>query len=65
MQGSIALSIKSSIMVHYLFHLESDGGLDLIHLLLEVVVVSEESGEFPRLAQTRPQETRDLLDQTV
>lgn len=49
----------------YLLHLEFDGGLDLIHLGHQVLVVGEQGGELASLVQPRAQDTRDLLDQRL
>lgn len=64
-------SVHTSTHLHalettpHLLHLEANGCPHFVHLLFEVVVVGEHGGELPSLAQPRPQETRDLLDQTV
>ncbi len=47
------------------FHLEFNGGFDLFGLLYHAVSVCEEGGELPCLAESRTQNTRDLLDETV
>lgn len=49
----------------YLLHLELDGGFDLIHLGIHVLIVGEQRGELASLVQTRTQDTRDLLDQRL
>ena len=48
-----------------LLQLELDGGLDLGHLVGEVLSVRDGCGELSGLGQTRTQETGDLLDQGV
>jgi hypothetical protein len=48
-----------------LLKLELDGGLDLIDLAAQVLVVGDGSREFTSLRETGTQETRDLLDQGV
>lgn len=49
----------------YLLHLEFDGGFDLVHLGIHVLIVGEQGGEFASLVQPRTQDTRDLLDQRL
>jgi hypothetical protein len=49
----------------YLLHLEFDGTLEVVDLLLHVVGVGEKSRELSGLVQTRTQKTRDLLDQRL
>ena len=53
------------IEAHNLLHLELDGGLDLINLLLHIFARCKEGGELARLGKTRSQQTRDLLDHIV
>jgi hypothetical protein len=48
-----------------LLQLELDGGLDIGHLVGEVLSVRDGSGELSSLGQTGTQETGDLLDQGV
>ncbi len=55
----------SHIEAHNLLHLELDGGLDLVNLLLHIFARSKEGGELTRLGETRSQKTRDLLDHVV
>lgn len=47
----------------YLLHLELDGGLDLLHLGVEVLIVGQKGGELASLVEPRAEDTRDLLDQ--
>lgn len=47
----------------YLLHLEFDGGFDLIHLGIQVLIVGEQGRELASLVQPRAQDTRNLLDQ--
>lgn len=49
----------------YLLHLEFDGGFDLIHLGIQVLIVGEQGGELAGLVQARAQDTGDLLDQRL
>ena len=49
----------------YLLHLEADGCLQFINLLHNVVGVCEHCGELAGLTESRAEETRYLLDQTV
>jgi len=49
---------------HDLLHLELDGGLGGLDLLLQVVVLIEHGGELAGLGKTRTQDTRNLLDQS-
>ena len=49
----------------YLLHLEFDGGFDLVHLGIHVLIVGEQRGELAGLVQSRAQDTRDLLDQRL
>lgn len=49
----------------YLFHLEFDRGLDLIHLGVQVLVVGEQRWELSGFVQARTQDTRDLLNQRL
>lgn len=49
----------------YLLHLEFDGGFDLVHLGIHVLVVGEQGGELAGLVQPRTQDTRDLLDKRL
>merc|ERR1739838_788434 len=48
-----------------LLHLELDGGLKVLHLLLKVVTVSHQGGKLSSLVQTGSQKPGDLLDQSV
>jgi hypothetical protein len=48
---------------HNLLHLELDGGLGGIDLLLQVVVLIKKSREFAGLGETRTKDTRNLLDE--
>lgn len=50
---------------HHLLHLELDGGLGGIDLLLEVISLIKDGRELAGLGQTRTKDTRDLLDQRV
>jgi len=47
---------------HDLLHLELDGSLGGINLLLQVVVLVEDGRKLAGLGQTRSEDTRDLLD---
>ena len=53
------------VEAHDLLHLELDGGLDLVDLLLHVLARREEGGELTRLGKAGSEETRDLLDHVV
>lgn len=53
------------VEAHDLLHLELDGGLDLVDLLLHVVLGGEEGGELAGLGETGAEETGDLLDHVV
>jgi hypothetical protein len=48
-----------------LLELELDGGLDLVDAASQVVGVRDGGGELAGLGQTRTQETRDLLDESL
>lgn len=48
-----------------LLELELDGGLDLVDAACQVVGVRDGGGELAGLGQTRTQETRDLLDESL
>jgi hypothetical protein len=48
---------------HDFLHLELDGGLGGLDLLLDVVVLIEDGGELTGLGKTRTKDTGDLLDQ--
>ena len=52
-------------MQSHFLHLESDGGLDFVHLLHKALAVSDQGGKLSRLAQTGTQQARDLLDEAV
>jgi len=68
-QGDLRLSHgdigNSQGHAHDLLHLELDGGLGGVNLLLDVVVIVEEGGELTSLGQTRTQNTGDLLDKSA
>merc|ERR1719498_1661812 len=53
------------VEAHDLLHLELDGGLDLVDLLLHVILGGEEGGELAGLGKTGAEETGDLLDHVV
>merc|ERR1719154_256198 len=46
-------------------HLKLDGGLQVQDLLLQVVAVSDQGGEFTGFVQARTQKSGNLLDQSV
>ena len=48
-----------------LLHLELDGGLDIIDLLLHVVRMGDHGRELASLVEARAEEPGDLLDQGV
>lgn len=48
-----------------LFHLELDGGLQFVTLLIDVVSVGEERREFSGLVETRTQEPWNLLNKRL
>lgn len=48
---------------HDLLHLELDGGLGDLDLLLEVLVLIEDGRELASLGEARTQDTRDLLNE--
>jgi len=56
---------NSNVQAHNLFHLELDGGLDLIDLLLHIIRWGKKSGELSCLSKTGSQKTRNLLDHVV
>ena len=56
---------NGNIKTHDLLHLELDGRLDLIDLLLHIVTRSEKGGELSSLGQTRTKKTGDLLDHVI
>ena len=49
----------------YLLHLELDGALEVVDLLLHVVSVGEEGRELASLVETGSQQTGDLLDERL
>lgn len=49
----------------YLLHLELDGALEVLDLLLHVVSVGQERRELSGLVQSRTQQSGDLLDQRL
>mmetsp|Transcript_20154 Transcript_20154/g.57818 ORF Transcript_20154/g.57818 Transcript_20154/m.57818 type:complete len:322 (-) Transcript_20154:262-1227(-) len=53
------------VEAHDLLHLELDGGLDLVDLLLHVLLGGEKGGELAGLGETGAEETGDLLDHVV
>ena len=53
----------SNVEAKNLFHLELDGGLDIIDLTNHIVLMSQHSWEFTSLVQTWTQKTWDLFDQ--
>ena len=55
----------SNVEAHDLLHLELDGRLDFINLLLHIFTTRQKSGELTRLGETRTQKTRDLLDEVI
>ena len=59
------ISIFDKETFQYLLHLELDGALEVVDLLLHVVGVGEKSRELSGLVQTGSQQTRDLLDQRL
>lgn len=61
--GILFTTFSRSTNKLYLFHLEFDCGLDLIHLGIQVLVVGEQRGEFSGFVQARAKDTRDLLNQ--
>ena len=48
-----------------LLHLELDGSLDIIDLLLHVIRVGDHGGELSRLVEARTKESGDLFDEGV
>lgn len=48
---------------HHLLHLELDGSLDGVDLLLQVLVLIKKRGELTSLGEARTKNTRDLLDE--
>merc|ERR1712024_239327 len=48
-----------------LLHLELDGGLQIVHLRIKVVHMSDHGGKLSGLVEARPQQPGDLLDQGV
>lgn len=62
LQGDIS---NGNVEAHDLLHLELDGGLDLINLLLHILAGGKEGGELSSLGQTRTKKTGDLLDHVV
>lgn len=49
----------------YLLHLKFDGSLDLIHFVTQLLRVSAHGWELSSLVQARPNQTRNLLDQSI
>mmetsp|Transcript_19382 Transcript_19382/g.42154 ORF Transcript_19382/g.42154 Transcript_19382/m.42154 type:complete len:246 (+) Transcript_19382:66-803(+) len=56
---------NGNIQAHNLLHLELDGRLNLINLLLHVITAGEESGELTSLGKTGSQKTGDLPNHVV
>merc|ERR1712024_107543 len=48
-----------------LLHLELDGGLQIVHLRIQVIHMSYHGGELSSLVEARAQQSGDLLDQGV
>jgi hypothetical protein len=55
----------SNIQAHNLLHLELDGGLNLVNLLLHVLATAQKTWEFTGLGKTWSQKTWDLLDHVI
>ena len=56
---------NGNVQAHDLLHLEFDGRLHLVDLLLHVIRTGEESWELSGLGEARSKKTRDLLDHVV
>jgi len=56
---------NGNVQAHDLLHLELDGSLNLVDLLLHVIVVSQKGRELTRLGKTGTKKTRNLLDHVV
>jgi len=56
---------NGNIQAHDLLHLELDGRLDLINLLLHIITGREKGGELTSLGKTGSQKTGDLLDHVI
>lgn len=56
---------NSDVEAHNLLHLELDGGLHLVNLLLHVFPTGKKGRELTSLGETRSKKTRDLLDHVV
>merc|ERR1712126_321291 len=54
---------NSNIEAKDLFHLELDGGLDIIDFTKHIILMGQHSWEFTSLVQTWTQKTWDLFDQ--
>jgi hypothetical protein len=63
--GALVDVTNSNGKAHDLLHLELDGGLSVNNLGSHVIIVGEQSRELSSLAQTRAQDTGQLLDQGV
>ena len=55
----------SNVEAHDLLHLELDGGLDLVDLLLHIITRGDEGREFTSLGKTGTQKTGNLLDHVI
>lgn len=49
----------------HLFHLELDGGLDLIYLVIQLLRMSAHGWELASLVEARAHQTRNLLDESI
>jgi len=56
---------NGNVQAHDLLHLELDGGLNLIDLLLHIISWGKKGGELSCLGKTGSQKTRNLLDHVV
>lgn len=56
---------NGNVEAHNLLHLELDGGLDLINLLLHIFTTGKKGGELSSLGKTGSEKTGDLLDHIV
>jgi hypothetical protein len=62
--GELGVS-NSNVQAHNLLHLELDGRLDLVDLLLHIIRTGEKSGELSCLGKTGSQKTRNLLNHVI
>ncbi len=56
---------QGRVRINYLLHLELDGGLQVVDLVVHVVTVGEQSRELASLVKTGTKQTGNLLDERL